>query len=287
VRDPVARERPVRDPVARERPVRDPVARRGAVFAVCVLLALVGGYFIGRSSSSSSPTPPPTSAHVHAGGGSYGLVVESPTFAVGVPQPLRFTVRAPDGAVVTRFETVHDKRLHLIVLRTDLTGYQHLHPDLGPDGMWSVALALPAPGSWRIFADFATIAADGHRVDDTAMAQLQVPGSYAPAELPALSPSFVVDGIVVTMEGALRAGGTVPLLVRTSAPALERYLGAFGHLVVVRADDLSYVHVHPEEQLYRGAVRFWVTAPGHGKYRAFFDFSIGGIVRTAEFTLGS
>jgi len=263
----------------------DPVARRGAVFAVCVLLALVGGYFIGRSSSSSSPSPSPVGAHVHAGGGSYGLAVESAGFVAGVSRPLRFTVRAPDGAVVTRFETVHDKQLHLIVLRTDLTGYQHLHPVLGPDGVWSAALALPSPGVWRIFADFATVAADGHRVDDTASAQVNVPGILEPVVMPAPASSFAVDGIEVTMEGALRPLGTVPLVMRTSVGTLDRYLGAYGHLVVVRADDLSYVHVHPEAELYRGAVRFWVTAPGPGRYRAFFDFSIGGVVRTAEFTL--
>jgi hypothetical protein len=198
---------------------------------------------------------------------------------------LRFTVRAPDGAVVTRYETVHDKQLHLIVVRTDLTGYQHLHPSLGPDGVWSTPLTLAAPGSWRIFADFATIGSDGHRVDETVSGHLNVTGSYAPVALPAAASSFTVDGIEVTLAGALRAGGTVPLVVRASAGPLERYLGAYGHLVVVRADDLSYVHVHPEEQLYRGAVRFWVTVPGPGEYRAFFDFSVGGVVRTAEFTL--
>jgi hypothetical protein len=268
---------------------RDPVARRAAVFAVCVLLALVGGYLIGRSSGSDPVSAPSAAAppHLHAGGGSYGLVVESPPFQVGVAQALRFTVHSPDGAVVTRFETVHDKQLHLIVLRTDLTGYQHLHPVLGPGGVWSTPLTLPAPGSWRIFADFATVAADGHRVDDTASAQLSVSGGFVPVVLPGTSSSFSVGGVEVTMEGALRAGGTVPLLVRTSTGPLDRYLGAFGHLVVVRADDLSYVHVHPEEQLYRGAARFWVTVPGPGWYRAFFDFSIGGVVRTAEFTLGS
>jgi hypothetical protein len=269
--------------------VRDPIARRAAVFAVCVLLALVGGYFIGKSVGSSSLPASPSvgTGHVHAGGGSYGLAVEPGGFDVGVSRPLRFTVRAPDGAVVTRFETVHDKQLHLIVLRTDLTGYQHLHPVLGPDGVWSTPLTLPAPGAWRIFADFATIAADGHRVDDTASAQLNLPGAFVPVVMPGPASSVSVDGVEVTMEGALRAGGTVPLVVRTSAGPLERYLGAFGHLVVVRADDLSYVHVHPEEQLYRGAVRFWVTAPGPGLYRAFFDFSIGGVVRTAEFTVRS
>ena len=268
----------------------DPAARRGALFAVCVLLALVGGFFIGKSSGSSDGAPagaPVEAPHVHAGGGSYGMVVESPPFVVGVSQPLRFTVRAPDGAVVTRFETVHDKQLHLIVVRTDLTGYQHLHPALGPDGVWSVPLALPTPGSWRTFGDFATIASDGHRVDDTAGAVLDVGGVYGPVALPPPASSFVVDGVEATLEGTLRAGGTAPLLARTSTGPLERYLGAFGHLVVLRADDLSYVHVHPEEQLYRGAVRFWVTVPGPGRYRAFFDFSIGGVVRTAEFTLSA
>jgi hypothetical protein len=271
-------------------PPSDPVARRGAVFAVSVLLALIGGYFIGRSSASDRSAPsaaPPVAGHAHGGGGSYGLVVESSSFEVGVPQPLRFTVKAPDGAVVTRYETVHDKQLHLIVVRADLTGYQHLHPVLGADGVWSTPLTLALPGSWRIFADFATVASDGHRVDETVSAQLSVPGPYAPFALPAVASSFRVDGIEVTLEGALRPGGTVPLVVRPSpsAGSLERYLGAFGHLVVVRADDLSYVHVHPEEQLYRGGVRFWVTVPGPGKYRAFFDFSVGGVVRTAEFTL--
>ena len=189
----------------------DPVARRGAVFAVSVLLALIAGYFIGKSSGSSSPAAPPVAPHVHAGGGSYGLVVESSSFVAGVAQPLRFTVHAPDGAVVTRFETLHDKQLHLIVLRTDLTGYQHLHPDKDSDGVWSIPLTLPSPGSWRIFADFSTVASDGHRIDDTASAQLGVAGSYDPVALPSSSSVFDVDGVSVTMDGAVRAGGTVPL----------------------------------------------------------------------------
>ena len=28
---------------------------------------------------------------------------------------------------------------------------------------------------------------------------------------------------------------------------LEPYLGAYGHLVAMRAGDLGYLHVHPEE----------------------------------------
>ncbi|MCW3845306.1 hypothetical protein ONA70_35115, partial [Micromonospora yasonensis] len=61
--------------------------------------------------------------------------------------------------------------------------------------------------------------------------------------------------------------------------------GAYGHVVVLREGDLGYVHVHPEERLLGGAVKFWLSATSPGQYRMFFDFQVGGRVRTAEFTL--
>jgi hypothetical protein len=66
---------------------------------------------------------------------------------------------------------------------------------------------------------------------------------------------------------------------------LERYLGAYGHLVALREGDLGYVHVHPEDQLFRGAAKFWLAAPSPGRYRMFFDFQVGGKARTATYTI--
>jgi hypothetical protein len=66
---------------------------------------------------------------------------------------------------------------------------------------------------------------------------------------------------------------------------LERYLGAYGHLVVLREGDLGYVHVHPEDQLSGGAVKFWLAAPSPGRYRMFLDFQRAGTVHTAAYTL--
>ncbi|MBW8752439.1 MAG: hypothetical protein JF565_13595, partial [Propionibacteriales bacterium] len=64
--------------------------------------------------------------------------------------------------------------------------------------------------------------------------------------------------------------------------ALEPYLGALGHLVVIRTDDLSYLHVHPAE----GATPvFAVSGLAPGRYRYFFDFKVDGVVRTAAFTV--
>jgi hypothetical protein len=154
--------------------------------------------------------------------------------------------------------------------------------------VWSAPLTVAAPGTWRVFADFATTNGEGQLTDATASAFLSVPGAFSPVELPAASSSSSVSGVTVTLDGAARAGGTEPLAMRVSTGPISRYLGAYGHLALVRAGDLAFVHVHPEDSLLGDGreVRFWVTMPaGAGIYRAFFDFSINGVVRTAEFTL--
>lgn len=93
------------------------------------------------------------------------------------------------------------------------------------------------------------------------------------------------------MAGTPTIGMTVPLTFRvdragTTGPVrMERYLGAYGHLVVVREGDLGFLHVHPEPELVDGAVKFWLTAPSTGRYRAFFDFQVDGKVHTAAFTI--
>ena len=68
------------------------------------------------------------------------------------------------------------------------------------------------------------------------------------------------------------------------AATLEPYLGAFGHLVVMRQGDLAYVHVHPETQLADGKVKFWLSVPSGGSYRMFFDYQVAGRVHTAAWT---
>ena len=44
--------------------------------------------------------------------------------------------------------------MHLIVVRRDGTGFQHLHPELGADGTWRAPIALDDAGAYRVFADF-------------------------------------------------------------------------------------------------------------------------------------
>ncbi|HEX7745729.1 MAG TPA: hypothetical protein VF462_10760, partial [Micromonosporaceae bacterium] len=219
----------------------------------------------------------------------YTLAPVSTTWTAGQSQALRYRILGPDNQPVTSFAVVHERPMHLVVVRRDLSGYRHLHPVMAADGTWTVPLRLPAPGVWRAYADFA-VAADGRRSAMTLGTDLVVAGDYRPRPLPAPAREAGADGLTVAYEGTPQIGATQPLLFRvyrggSPVPDLQPYLGAYGHLVALRDGDLGYLHVHPEPQLAGGAVKFWLAAPGPGRYRLFFDVQVGGAVHTAEFTV--
>jgi hypothetical protein len=85
-----------------------------------------------------------------------GLELEpaSRSLTAGGSATWRFRVVDCDGKAVRSFDPEQGKLLHLIVVRTDFTGYQHLHPTLAADGTWSVEIEAPQAGRYRAIADF-------------------------------------------------------------------------------------------------------------------------------------
>jgi hypothetical protein len=75
--------------------------------------------------------------------GGYTLTPTTTTLTPGTTQPFSFRILGPDGAPITAYDVEHEKRMHLIVVRRDTAGFQHVHPELGADGTWTVPLALP------------------------------------------------------------------------------------------------------------------------------------------------
>jgi hypothetical protein len=58
----------------------------------------------------------------------------------------------------------------------------------------------------------------------------------------------------------------------------QPYLGAGGHLVVLREGDLAYVHAHAEED----ELAFEVPFPSPGSYRLYLQFKVAGQVVTEK-----
>jgi hypothetical protein len=193
----------------------------------------------------------------------------------GQPFQLAFRIADRRGRTVRAFDVEHTKRMHFIVVRRDLTGFQHLHPVQRPDGAWAIPVTLRDPGSYRVFADFST-----RGTPKTLAADLTADGSVRSQPLPAPATTTDVDGFRVSLgddaDKRLRFAVT-----RGGRPVtVEPYLGAQGHLVALREGDLAFLHVHPDEH----SLRFMAEFPSAGRYRLFLQFKVDGRVHTAAFT---
>jgi hypothetical protein len=205
---------------------------------------------------------------------------------------LGFSISGTDGRAVRDFELEHEKRMHLIVVRRDTSGFQHLHPRMDRDGHWSTRIALPEAGSYRVFADFER---DGRGTTLGADLSVDGPANYRRLPAPASS-TTTATGYDVKISGEpARAGDEAELEFTVSRGGevvhTEPYLGAGGHLVALRQGDLGFLHTHPAEHAgsddgasHDDSVPFATEFPSAGRYRLFFQFKHEGRVHTAAFT---
>ena len=207
--------------------------------------------------------------------GGLRLVVDRPELARGRAGTVSFRVVDKRGETVRDFDVEHTKRMHLILARRDLTGFQHLHPVQGDDGAWSARVRLAEPGSYRLFADFSH-----DETPRTLAADLRVDGAADLRPLPAPRTTAVSDGgYQVRLD---RSGDELSFAIsRDGKPVqTEPYLGAGGHLVALREGDMAFLHVHPSGD----GPDFEVEFPTPGRYRLFLQFKHEGRVQTVAFT---
>ncbi|MGI8461486.1 MAG: DUF4396 domain-containing protein [Solirubrobacterales bacterium] len=207
----------------------------------------------------------------------------------GRPSELSFSIVEESGSAVTDYEFEHEKQMHLIVARRDMTEFQHLHPKLAQDGTWSTPIELDEAGSYRVFADFKR---DG--VNQTLASDLAVDGEVDWQALPAPTATITTeDGYELTAEEADAVAGEETELTFSVAKngkpvEVEPYLGANGHLVALREGDLAFLHVHPVEHDEHGGggeqIAFATEFPTDGRYGLFLQFKADGKVHTAGFT---
>ena len=213
----------------------------------------------------------------------FQLVPGALDIVAGAPSTFTFRIETSDGSPVTEFDVLHERRMHLIVLSRDLIDYLHLHPTIDSEGLWQVDLTPLHPGSYRVYADFQPTGAQ--RI--TLGTDFQVPGAVPAVALPSVSPTDDTDGYRVALSGVPIVGSTtIEFDVSRDGEriATDPYLGAAGHLVVIRTGDLGYLHVHPMDGA-DASVRFAAEFPTPGSYRLFFDFAHDEAVHTASFTI--
>lgn len=262
---------------------------RLVLFAAGLAALAAVAAFAGRASGIEPAAP--TQAMSHGGassgetanglsdtGGGFRFRLDTSAVRAGAPARMDLTLERA-GTPFTRLDQAHgEPPLHLILVRRDLAGYVHVHPRVRGD-RFTVTATLPTAGVWRAYADFEV---DGKKV--VLGRDIFVPGAFTAEPLAPPRQSAAVDGYDIR----LRRGTDLAFEIsRGGRPvsALQPYLGASGHLVAIRRDDLAYLHVHPREGSPGGTVAFEAELAQPGRYALFLQFRHAGKVHTASFTL--
>lgn len=228
---------------------------------------------------------------------SYQLDITSNTKGIGPGQPaaIKYKVKNERGELVKEFAVVHEKIMHLIVVRKDLQQFQHLHPDYNQaTGEFTVDITFPGVGPYRIFPDFTPgKSADNLPVTlEHDIAVGDVRNYKAQPVTPDTAIKKAVDGYEVTyaIPRELRANSEIKytLTVAKGGQAvtnLETYLGALGHSVILKAETLDFIHTHAESKQTGPNIAFATSFPAPGIYKTFTQFQHQGKVVTTDYVI--
>jgi hypothetical protein len=212
----------------------------------------------------------------------------------GKAVPLSFRIEDSSGMAVTSFEDDQTKLMHFYVVRSDLSGFQHVHPTMAADGTWTASLAAMAPGTYRAYASFITKNSSGTPTALVLSKPFTVAGAASTTTLPSAASSAEVDGYTVTLAGDLMAGMEHTLtatITKNGKPVtdLQPYLDTYAHLTAFHQGDMAFAHLHPQGTVngdHGGpTLTFDAMMAASGNYRLFLQFQTGGMLHTAAITL--
>jgi hypothetical protein len=210
----------------------------------------------------------------------------------GIAAHLRFRFQTHDGSPAGAFQIVHERALHLFVIRRDLEFFEHIHPQPDDSHEFAARMVFPSPGDYMLFADFAPEGAAPQMLQQ----MIVTPGPRGRTLPKPLAPQIgdqISQGLRFSLTPEeLRAGSPALLTVmvfdaETGKPVgdLEQYLGAAGHMFFVSADLADGSHSHPLEPSNGPSIRFLTRFNNSGTYRLWLQVQRRGRVVTASWTL--
>jgi DMSO/TMAO reductase YedYZ heme-binding membrane subunit len=269
--------------------------RFGLIWMAMGIFAVAAIYcsFLGITSNVFDPH----AEHRVASSGKYELQLSTISSNITPGKPYKVTLKIVDGTTgeqIKQFQVVHEKLMHLVVLKSDLSSYQHLHPTLERDGDFTQIVSFSSSGVYNFFAEFQPKGVEPAlaRSSFVTSGGQEIPAKITVSPLTQNFGEYQVQ--LLTRDTTV--GKSIPIVfqvldARTGKPVtdLEPYLGSFGHLVVVSEDLSSYLHVHPSvtvmDERERGGptVEFVTQFDKPGKYKLYFQFQRNGKVQLAEY----
>jgi hypothetical protein len=203
------------------------------------------------------------------------------------PEQIKFSVHDPwKDRPVTTVQIVHEKLFHMFVVSQDLQFFLHDHPVLQPNGEFLYTLAFPKPGMYRVLGDFYPDGATPQLIAKTVIVAGTPP---APVELPRDYSSKQAENMQVEMTTdppqPVATQKTLIYFRLTPADGLEKYIGAWAHMLAASDDLIDLIHTHPFIADGGPQVEFSLDFPRARTYRVWVQFQRKGVVNTAHFDI--
>ena len=215
------------------------------------------------------------------------LNLQPPVVKPGEKVRLEFSVLDPEnGKLIEHFQIVHEKLLHMFVISQDLQYFVHDHPTFGSDGKFRYEIVFPKPGLYRVLGDFYPDGATPQLIAKTII----VPGGSQ--AIPLLTRDYSTKDagnmkVSLETEAPQPIAGSKTMMFFTLDPAegLEKYIGAWGHMLAASDDLIDLIHTHPFLADGGPKMQFNVYFPRPQKYRVWVQFQRKGVVNTAYFDI--
>lgn len=183
-------------------------------------------------------------------GAASGLQLMSKGGAWVAGKPMAFAIASAHAVL----ERVHEKEMHVLVISEDLASFEHIHPEPVTRQLYAGTHVFPHAGAYWIYVDHTPPG----QTQTIARFRVVVGGApYRQTEVRESGVRVVVLGgmkATLTTQGRLDAGsdisfrfGLVDAASGNAITDLEPYLGAWGHILMVRKEGDEVMHAHPLE----------------------------------------
>ena len=200
---------------------------------------------------------------------------------------LKFSVHDPwKDRPVRNFQIVHERLFHMFVVSQDLQFFVHDHPTFEQDGDFIYDLAFPKPGMYRVLGDFYPDGATPQLIAKTVFV------AGPPPVPPSLPPDYSTKQ-AANMQVELTTDPPQPIAAQKTqmyfkvspGEGLEKYIGAWAHMLAASDDLIDMIHTHPFIADGGPNIQFSLVFPRARTYRVWVQFQRKGVVNTAEFTI--
>ena len=220
------------------------------------------------------------------------LKIHPAAFHAGEKVQLTFRVLDPyNGKMIDHFEVVHEKLFHLFIVSEDLQYFLHNHPVPQPDGRFLYDMTFPKPGMYRVVGDFYPSGGTPQLIAKTVIVPGE-PGTEVRFSDPVLKPELGVNhcenmDVELVTDPPQPIAGMKTLLFFHLKPAdgIEKYIGAWGHMLVASDDLIDLIHDHPFIADGGPQMQFNIIFPRARTYKIWVQFQRKGVVNTASFTV--